>query len=176
MMLNASKAFDRVQYVKLFNLLIQRGICPIMVQFLVTLYTNQQCQIQCCNLVSESNGVEQGGVLSPILFAVYIDEFLIKLRSSGVGGYIGNTFSGAFVYAGDIIFICSTVRALKVMLIIAQNYSDSFDIKFNISKSLLVAYNKHEMIKCAVTFNNVTIESRAQGKHIGNLVGFDRKT
>ncbi len=58
------------------------------------------------------------------------------------------------------------------MLSIAQNYSYSFDIKFNISKRLLVAYNKHGMIKCAVNFNNVTIESRAQAKHIGNLVGF----
>ena len=100
---------------------------------------------------------------------------MIKLRSSGVGCYIGNTFLGAFGYADDIILICPTVRALKVMLSIAQNYSNSFDIKFNISKSLLVAYNKvqHGMIKCAVNFNNVTIESRAQAKHIGNLVGFD---
>ncbi len=61
----------------------------------------------------------------------------------------------------------------NVMLSIAQNYSDSFDIKFNISKSLLVAYSKHGMIKCAVTFNNVAIESRAQAKHIRNLVGFN---
>ena len=107
-----------------------------------------------------SNGVKQGGVLSPILFAVYIDELLIKLRSSGVGCYIGNTFLGAFGYADDIILICPTIRALKVMLSIAQNYTDSFDIKFNISKSLLVAYNKHGMMKCAVNFNNVTQEHK----------------
>ncbi len=42
MMLNASKAFDRVQYVKLFIVLIRQGMWPIMVRFLVTLYTNQQ--------------------------------------------------------------------------------------------------------------------------------------
>ena len=143
----------------------------------VTLYTNQECQIQSCNLVSESFGVsncvKQGRVLSAILFAVYIDELLIKLRSFCAGCYIGNTFLGAFGSADDSILICSTVPALKIMLSIAQNYSDSFNIKFNISKSLLDAYNKHVMIKCAVAFNNVTIKSRAQAKHIGNLVGFD---
>ncbi len=68
-----------------------------------------------------------------------------------------------------MIFVCVN----NVMLGIAQNYSDSFDIKFNISKSFLVAYNKHGMIKYAVTFNNVTIESRGQGKQIGISVGFD---
>ena len=39
----------------------------------------------------------------------------------------------------------------NVMLSIAENYPDSFDIKFNISKCLLVVYKKHGMIKCAVT-------------------------
>lgn len=36
------------------------------------------------------NDVKQGRVLSPILFAVYIHELLIKVRSSGVVCYIGN--------------------------------------------------------------------------------------
>ena len=31
------------------------------------------------------NGVKQGGVLSPLLFAVYIDELLCKLKQSGYG-------------------------------------------------------------------------------------------
>ncbi len=34
------------------------------------------------------NGVNQG-VLSPILFTVYIDEFLSRLKASGVGCYVG---------------------------------------------------------------------------------------
>jgi hypothetical protein len=29
------------------------------------------------------NGVKQGGVLSPILFCVYLDELLIGLKESG---------------------------------------------------------------------------------------------
>jgi len=37
-----------------------------------------------------ANGVRQGGVLSPYLFAVYLDEFLILLGSSRVGCTVGN--------------------------------------------------------------------------------------
>ena len=36
-LLDASRAFDRVEYVKLFKLLISRGICPIVTHFLITL-------------------------------------------------------------------------------------------------------------------------------------------
>ncbi len=34
------------------------------------------------------NGVKQGGVLSPVLFAVYIDDLLKWLSKSGVGYYM----------------------------------------------------------------------------------------
>ena len=31
-----------------------------------------------------SNDVKQGGVLSPILFGIYSDELLLKLKKSGI--------------------------------------------------------------------------------------------
>jgi len=34
MLLDASRAFDRVQYVKLFELLLSRGLCPIVAKLL----------------------------------------------------------------------------------------------------------------------------------------------
>ena len=33
-----------------------------------------------------SNGVKQGGIISPILFNVYMDDLSIALNSSGIGG------------------------------------------------------------------------------------------
>ena len=37
-----------------------------------------------------TNGVRQGGVLSPCLFAVYLDELSIQLGSARVGCTVGN--------------------------------------------------------------------------------------
>ena len=46
---------------------------------------------------------KQGGILSPILFILNMDELFIKLENSQVGCYIGNLFVGAVGYADDNI-------------------------------------------------------------------------
>ena len=40
--LDATKAFDRVSFLKLFDLLVQRETCPLTVHFLMKLYTLQK--------------------------------------------------------------------------------------------------------------------------------------
>ena len=37
-------------------------------------------------------GVRQGGVLSPMLFSLYVDDLVRFLRHSGYGTYIGSQF------------------------------------------------------------------------------------
>ena len=63
-----------------------------------------------------SNGVRQGGVLSPVLFAVYLDGLLEELADSGCGCYWRNLFAGTFCYADDIVLLAPCASALRVML------------------------------------------------------------
>ena len=46
MMLDASKAFDRVHHVKLFNMLCQKGLCPLTCHLLVNMYSKQSVAIK----------------------------------------------------------------------------------------------------------------------------------
>jgi len=54
-----------------------------------------------------SNGDKQG-VISPILFCVYIDDLLLRLSSSEDGCYVGLHFVGALACADDIVLLAPT--------------------------------------------------------------------
>ena len=114
-LLDASKAFDRVDYIKLFDKLIGRGMCPLTVRLLLNMYTNQKLQVKWNSCKSPkfkvTNGVRQGGVLSPRLFSVYVDELLERLKINGAGCHIGHHFIGALGYADDIVLLCQIGRA-----------------------------------------------------------------
>ena len=62
------------------------------------------------------HGVRQGGVLSPILFTVYIDELLQHLQKLGVGCHWEGMFVGGLCYADDLALIAPSAHALRRML------------------------------------------------------------
>ena len=72
LLLDASKAFDRVENVKLFNTLRDQKMCPIVLRLIMNMCTNQEIQVKWNTVLSSncktSNGVKQGGCLSPSLF------------------------------------------------------------------------------------------------------------
>ena len=65
LLVDASKGFDRVEYVKLFTILRDRKLCPIVLRLLRKMYINQTIQVRWNNTLSNvcgiSNGVKQGG-------------------------------------------------------------------------------------------------------------------
>jgi len=176
MLLDASKAFDCVNYVKLFSLLLDKGLCPMVTNFLIISYVNQKARIKWQNCFSNTfhlmNGVEQGGILSPVLFTMYLNILLNQLQSCGLGCYIGQKFMGAFVYADDIILLAPTKQSMLGMLKLANMFSKEYDIKFNELKSKLIVFNacnnKPDVVS-QIIFEGITITSSANELHLGNV-------
>ena len=88
-LLDASKAFDKIHYRKLFSVLLRKDVPFCIIRILLDAYTKQQARVLWNTFTSDyftiSNGVKQGGLLSPILFRIYIDRLLILLKESGIG-------------------------------------------------------------------------------------------
>ena len=58
LLLDASKAFDRVEYVKLFNTLRHRKMCPVVLRMLMNMYINQQIQVKWNNAISKQSSIK----------------------------------------------------------------------------------------------------------------------
>ena len=175
LLLDATKAFDRVNYTKLFRILLNRGINALFVKLLLKLYTSQTLRVNWQNHLSASftvtNGVRQGGVLSPILFIVYMDELLQKLRKSGYGCYIGPHFLGALAYADDIVLVSPTKNGLKSMANICEKYSSEYNIVFNASKSQYCIFrNSNVTGNTKFEFNNVLLNESSVITHLGHKI------
>ena len=174
-MLDASKAFDKVHYIKLFRLLLRKGLCPLVARFLAILYTKQKIMVKWGNNMSNEftarNGVKQGGVLSPILFSIYLDELLHALAESGIGCYIGTHFVGAFAYADDVIILAPTLHALKKMLDVASLYSVEYMITFNATKSKLLVFGDAEAGEVHATFQGIIMRPSIYEIHLGMFLG-----
>jgi len=63
-------------------------------------------------------GVRQEGILSPVLFAVYMDPLIMQLRRQGLGCRLLNEFYGCLLYAEDILLITPTVHAMHSFIVL----------------------------------------------------------
>ena len=176
-LLDASKAFDRVQYITLFRLLINRGLCSVTARFLAYLYTNQTLRVNWNGCYSDpfatSNGVKQGGILSPILFSIYMDELLYRLKNASVGCYIGNMFLGGLGYADDLCLLAPSRGSISFMLNICEKFGAEYDVLFNSQKSHLVLYgtgSRYEDMP-PLSLNGESLKVQATATHLGHIIG-----
>ena len=120
-MLDATKAFDKVDFVKLFELLMRGDIPGVFLRLILDLYTRQRLKTAWDGTISlifsVTNGVRQGGVLSPILFNVYFDELLQKLQDHDIVCHVGTKFVWALGYADDLTLLSPSLRDCKRLLI-----------------------------------------------------------
>ena len=115
-----SKAFDCVEYIKLFNTLRDRKMCLLVLRLLMNMYINQQIQVKLNSTMSMkssiSNRVKHGGCLSLNLFSVYLNKLIEILRNCNIGCRYGNHYMGVYCYADDLSLLSPTFTGLQDML------------------------------------------------------------
>jgi len=98
--LDAAKAFDKINHWTLFHKLLAKKCPVIIVRLLSVWYAKQNFYIAWGSKVSDSfsvsNGVRQGGILSPALFNVYMDDLSLDLSKSATGCFINRCVHESF--------------------------------------------------------------------------------
>ena len=70
----------------------------------------------CSNKFYVTNGVKQGGILSPALFNVYMNNLSVTLNQSGIGGFLGDSLVNHICYADDLCLIALSSSGMQHLL------------------------------------------------------------
>ena len=128
-----------------FEKLLDRSIPGIIIRLLIFWYTKQTFTIRWGNSTSEafnaSNGVRQGGVISPHFFNVYVDDLIGILNKSGIGCNINGTSYNNLMYADDTVILSPSAKGLQHLLQLCEIYATKSGIVFNSKKTVYMCIN-----------------------------------
>ena len=116
------------------------------------------------------NGVQQGGIISPVLFKIYYDELIKMLARIPHGCRVSNIYVGVLSYADDLTLIAPTRTALQTMVNECERFSNEFDIQFNADKSVGIIFGMSAEGCKPVSLCGNEIRWGDKVRHLGNVV------
>ena len=131
--LDLSKAFDKVNHHALLTKLMKRNLPVSILELLERTMENCYCYVKWNAEFSDpflvQFGVRQGSVLSPFLFAVYIDDIASNLWPRF------SPHSYLLLYADDILLIAPSIQELQSLLNVCEIELIHLDMLINVKKS-----------------------------------------
>ena len=85
-------------------------------------------------------GVRQGGVLSPYLFALYIDIIVDKVKRQNIGCILHYFCYSIILYADDMLLLAPSLDALQRLILICEEELRLLDLAINVKKICLYSY------------------------------------
>lgn len=148
MSLNAEKAFDRIEWPYLFDVMKRMNIGPTYCKLVKMLYRRPMAQIQTNNDIYSkfllSRSTRQGCVLSPLLFALAIEPLAVAIRShpSIKAKQIGGVTHKILLYADDVLlYLTDPGLSIPALLETLTEYSTISGYKINLTKSVIMPLN-----------------------------------
>ena len=174
---DAAKAFDSVWTDGLFYQLRRAGLNGKTWRILYKCYENFRCKVRLADTYSDwytmKCGIHQGGFLSLLKYAAFIDPLLREIETSGFVSRIINIPASPVGYADDLSLCSLSKFNMDQVLKIVYKYSCKWRFYYNASKSAVMTYgeNKREASRNS-KFRNFQlgtekVKERIEYDHVG---------
>lgn len=174
-LIDIRKAFDKVSFWGILLLLQRKKIHPDIIQIIENLFLGSSATIKWNGAFSMpvdiTAGVRQGGVLSPLLFAAYVDIVLTILEESNLGCYINKRCLNSFLYADDLILIAPSVLDLQSLLSLSSDSFLNLGLEINPGKSYCLRVGN----RCRATCQDIKVNGKlipwvSEARYLGIVI------
>ena len=179
-LIDLSKAFDRINHGVLYQKLLSSNVDPRIVNIIRCMYDNTDVCTSFNNVKSESwgvnNGARQGGILSPLIFSFYINHVLETIMDMSVGCSLNGYKTSIVCYADDIIILAPSAQGVQQILNVLSGMLSDLCLTVNVLKSQYVIFrsNKRKITSSPKVFmNGVQIKEMKQCKYLGVILSGD---
>ena len=175
------KAFDRVNWAKMFEILKSLHIDWKDRRLLQDLYMRQEAVIRIADGESEpgiiGRGVRQGCPLSPLLFSVYAEVMMMEAMENNKEGIIvGGQVVGDVRFADDQGMVASTENGLQRLMNKLNDTAKKFDMKINVQKTKTMVVSRDGGGVVNITIEGQIVEQVANFKYLGSMISEDGRS
>ena len=174
-----SKAYDFVSHDILFEILEKSSLPRILVRIIKFMYKNSWAYVTYNGVKGKlwrvHRGTRQGGILSPLLFNVYIKSIIEDVLLCGVGCQLNYYLLSILVYADDILLLAPSVGGLQLLLDYFCESILKIGLKINVAKSkyLVFEHRKGHSNDPVVRLQNQTLDRVTSIKYLGIVLSED---
>ena len=173
--LDISKAFDKINHIKLFNKLMDRNVPLNCILILICWYDKSSVCVRWEDsfsyFIKLETGVRQGSTLSPKLFALFVNELLICLKSSNLGCYIKGICFNSVMFADDLLILSLSITHLQRMINICYQVLSSCHLELNSKKSSCLRIGpRHSFIEPKLILNGQELAWKSELKYLGVFI------
>lgn len=173
LMVDFSKAYDKIPRNSLLAMLRKHGIGSQMLHAIESMYKRSWNSIG--TSVAESKaGVRQGAPTSCFLFTFYVNELVKMLRNSGNDSYLGWVHS--VMLMDDTAIMASSRKKLLEKLAVLETFCTSYGMQLNQSKTKFMVFGGDNNDKQPLLTNHTTILNCEEYCYLGMYFTQDGKT
>ena len=179
--LDLSKAFERINHSLLLQKLHETTLPKHIINAIEIMLSSGSVKVNSHGCFSQewniAKGARQGGVLSALLFNIYVDSILQEMLRQDHGCFLGITKINSQAYADDFVIFCPSAGGLRTLLqkfgIMARQHC----LEINSSKTKIIIFHKKRACHSDVYFeiNGSKIELVKSYKYLGTIITFNLK-